>query len=40
MKKRGAMKPRQGPSFLLSFFFVFCLLGPHLRHMEFPRLGV
>ena len=25
-------------AFLLSFFF--CLLGPHLRHMEVPRLEV
>ena len=25
-------------SFSFSFFFVF--LGPHLRHMEVPRLGV
>ena len=22
------------------FFFVFAFLGPHLRHMEVPRLGV
>ena len=22
------------------FFFFFCFLGPHLRHMEVPRLGV
>ena len=22
------------------FIFVFCFLGPHLRHMEVPRLGV
>ena len=22
------------------FFFFFCFLGPHLLHMEFPRLGV
>ena len=24
----------------ISTFFCFCFLGPHLRHMEFPRLGV
>ena len=24
-------------SLLVSFFFVFCLLGPHWRHMEVPR---
>ena len=23
-----------------AFFFFFCFLGPHLWHMEFPRLGV
>ena len=23
-----------------SFFFLFCLLGPHPLHMEVPRLGV
>ena len=22
------------------FFFLFCFLGPHLKHMEIPRLGV
>ena len=22
------------------YLFVFCFLGPHLRHMEVPRLGV
>ena len=31
-------------SFLFSFFFflfsLFCFLGPHLQHMEVPRLGV
>ena len=26
-------------SFFLSFFF-FVFLGPHLQHMEVPRLGV
>ena len=26
--------------FLFVCLFVFCFLGPHLRHMEFPRLGV
>ena len=26
--------------FLFFAFFVFCLLGPHPRHMEVPRLGV
>ena len=25
---------------LFFFFFFFCFLGPHLRHMEVPRLGV
>ena len=24
----------------LKFLFYFCFLGPHLRHMEVPRLGV
>ena len=24
----------------IFFFFVFAFLGPHLRHMEVPRLGV
>ena len=30
------------PSFppSLLFFFLFCFLGPHLRHMEIPRSGV
>ena len=23
-----------------SFFFFFCFLGPYLRHMDVPRLGV
>ena len=27
-------------SFFLFFFFFCCFLGPHLRHMEVPRLGV
>ena len=26
--------------FFLGFVFVFCFLGPHLLHMEVPRLGV
>ena len=26
--------------FFLFFFCFFCFLGPHLRHMEVPRLGV
>ena len=26
--------------FLFLFFWFFCLLGPHLGHMEVPRLGV
>ena len=25
---------------VLFFFFCFCFLGPHLQHMEVPRLGV
>ena len=25
---------------LVHLLFVFCFLGPHLRHMEVPRLGV
>ena len=24
----------------LAYFFFFCFSGPHLRHMEVPRLGV
>jgi len=24
----------------LFFIFIFCFLGPHLQHMEVPRLGV
>ena len=27
-------------SFSFSFFFFLVFLGPHLRHMEVPRLGV
>jgi len=27
-------------SFIYLFFFFLVLLGPHLRHMEVPRLGV
>ena len=26
--------------FVFFFFFFFVSLGPHLRHMEVPRLGV
>ena len=26
--------------YLISFYFIFCFLGLHLRHMEVPRLGV
>ena len=26
--------------FLPFFFFFFCFLGPYLRHVETPRLGV
>ena len=26
--------------FLFRFFVFFCFLGPHLRHIEVPRLGV
>ena len=25
---------------LFIYLFIFCFLGPHLRHMEVPRLGV
>ena len=25
---------------LFAFFFFFCFLGPHLLHVEVPRLGV
>ena len=28
------------PEILFFLFFVFCSLGPRLRHMEVPRLGV
>ena len=31
-------RPRNLPWCL--FFLVFCILGPHLQHMEVPRLGV
>ena len=24
----------------VAFYFIFCLLGLHLWHMEIPRLGV
>ena len=24
----------------LFLFFIFCFLGPHLQHMEVPRLGI
>ena len=27
-------------NFFVFFFFFFAFLGPHLRHMEVPRLGV
>ena len=27
-------------SLFFLYFFFFCFLGPHLRHMEFPRIGV
>ena len=23
----------------LKFLFIFCFLGPHIQHMEVPRLG-
>ena len=26
--------------FLFFYFLFFCFLGPHLQHMEIPRLGV
>ena len=28
------------PFFFFFFFFFFCCLGPHLQHMEVPKLGV
>ena len=48
---RGWMEPKllayttgtatQDPSLKTKFlFFLFCFLGPHLQHMEVPRLGV
>ena len=29
-----------GSDFLFYFFIYFCFLGPHLQHMDVPRLGV
>ena len=23
-----------------AFYFIFCFLGPHVQHMEVPRLGL
>ena len=39
---RGEMRKKEIIPFFLSFFFFFlvCFSGPHLRHMEVPRLGV
>ena len=31
---------RTKATFLFLFFYLFCLLGPHLQHIEVPRLGV
>ena len=42
MNKQKAIYPYRGYyslSLSLSFFFFFCFLGPHLQHMQVPRLG-
>ena len=26
--------------FIILFIYLFCSLGPHMRHVEVPRLGV
>ena len=31
---------RESLSLLFIYLFIFCFLGPHLWHMEAPRLGV
>ena len=31
---------RTGGFLFFIFIFFFCFLGPHLRHMKVPRLGV
>ena len=33
-------RARELSEILILFCFVFCFLGPHLQHMEVPRLGV
>ena len=30
----------KGNSYLFIYLFIFVFLGPHLQHMEVPRLGV
>ena len=39
VKGMGARRSR-GVFFVVVLFFVFVILGPHLRHREVPRLGV
>ena len=31
---------KNNASFIYLFIYLFCLLGPHLQHMEIPSLGV
>ena len=38
VQARGAAKKKKKKSLLKHFFFFF--LGPHLQHMDVPRLGV
>ena len=45
-EKRSPPEPCSSVSLVPSFssssssFFFFCFLGPHLRHIEVPRIGV
>ena len=41
MKKVLEMDYDDGvPNIMRVFIYLFCFLGPHLWHMEIPRLGV
>ena len=35
-----ARRPKKSSLYLTFFFLSFVFLGPHVQHMEVPRLGV
>ena len=40
IRNRPLNQEKMGDSNSCFFFFLFVFLGPHLQHVEIPRLGV